>query len=298
MIDWISANRWRMPAVLLAYFAVHVLVRCAISPSLDYDESEQVFLSQCLSLGYNSQPPLYTWIQTGIFEVFGYSVFSLAAFKNVLLFGTYLLVYATIRKATGHAGLAVITAIGLLTIPQISWESHRDLSHTVAVTFATTLAFYSVVSLAQDGRTRWYVLIGIAAALGILSKYNFSIVILAMIAAGLTVPCYRKVSAGLRMAIAVSLAGVLILPHVIWMSGHLELISSKTMTTLTTNQTSHWLTNVGSGLSSLAVSTLSCCAITLATFVPFACAEERRQHSSSRRQTLTARRRCGWWSDF
>lgn len=258
-----------MPAILIAYFSVHVFVRCAISPSLDYDESEQVFLSQCLSYGYNSQPPLYTWVQTGIFEIFGYSVFSLAAFKNLLLCGTYLMVFATVRKATDHVGLAVIAAIGLLTIPQIAWESHRDLSHTVAVTFTTALAFYSVVSLAKDGRSRWYFLIGVAAALGMLSKYNFAIVIVAMIAAGLTIPSYRKCLLDWRMAIAVAIASAMILPHAVWMSGHLELISSKTLTTMTTNQSHHWLQDVGAGFRSFSVSTLSCCALTVATFVPF-----------------------------
>jgi hypothetical protein len=269
MIDWISDRRWRMPAILIAYFSVHVFVRCAISPSLDYDESEQVFLSQCLCYGYNSQPPLYTWVQTGIFELFGYSVFSLAAFKNLLLCGTYLLVFATVRKATGHLGLAVIAAIGLLTIPQIAWESHRDLSHTVAVTFATALAFYSVVSLASDGRSRWYVLIGVAAAVGMLSKYNFAIVIAAMITAGLTTPSYRRFLLDRRMAIAAAIAAVLILPHAVWMSGHLELISSKTLTTMTTDQSNHWLQDVSSGFRALSVSTLSCCAITVAMFAPF-----------------------------
>ncbi len=93
MIDWLSATRWRMPVILIVYFSLHVAARSLVSPSLDYDESEQVFLSQCLSYGYNSQPPLYTWVQTGLFEILGYSVFSLAVLKNLLLCGTYLLVF-------------------------------------------------------------------------------------------------------------------------------------------------------------------------------------------------------------
>lgn len=268
MIEWISATRWRMPGILLIYFFLHAIARSVVSPSLDYDESEQVFLSQCLSYGYNSQPPLYTWVQTAFFELLGYSVFSLAALKNLLLCGTYLLVFASVRKATDDVSLGAIATIGLLTIPQISWESHRDLSHTVAVTFATMLTFYSVVGLAKDGRSRWYVLIGFATAVGILSKYNFAIVIVGLIVAGLTVPAYRRCLHDWRMGIAVCIAAAMILPHAIWMGTHLELISSKTLSTLAANQSNDWFENVSAGFTALAASTLGCCAITLATFFP------------------------------
>ncbi len=130
------------------------------------------------------------------------------------------------------------------------------------------LTFYSVVSLAKDGRSRWYVLIGIATALGILSKYNFAIVIVGMIVAGLTVPTYRKQLLDWRMALAVAITSAIILPHAIWVAAHLELTSSKTMATLTTNQSIDWFQNVSAGFAALAVSTLACCAITLATFLP------------------------------
>ncbi len=221
----------------------------------------------------------------GFFEIFGYSVFSLAALKNLLLCGTYLLVFAAVRKATDKISLGVMAAFGILTIPQIAWESHRDLSHTVAATFVTSLVFYSVVSLAKDGRTRWYVLIGIAAALGILSKYNFAIVIVGMIAAGLTVPTYRKQLLDWRITLAVAIAAALVLPHAIWMRTHVELISSKTVATLTTNQSNDWFQDVSAGFTALAVSTLSCCAVTLTTFLPCV---HRHMQNRSRQQVDSA----------
>ena len=56
-MEWIAASRHRLPLVLALYFLVHVIIRVMLSNSLDFDESEQVFLSQFLALGYNSQPP-------------------------------------------------------------------------------------------------------------------------------------------------------------------------------------------------------------------------------------------------
>jgi len=67
---------------LAIYFCLHACLRGLISPALNFDESEQSFLSQSLAWGYNSQPPLYTWIQKLIFEVLGCNAFAMAVRLN------------------------------------------------------------------------------------------------------------------------------------------------------------------------------------------------------------------------
>ncbi|MGB7343775.1 MAG: glycosyltransferase family 39 protein, partial [Pirellulaceae bacterium] len=182
VLDWLVGARHRLPCVLAVYFALHTLLRVWVSPALSFDESEQVFLSQWNWMGYNSQPPLYTWVQTALFGVFGLNVFSLALFKNTLLFATYMAVFTAVKLTTKDLRLAALATLGLLLIPQIAWESHRDLSHTVAVTFATTLLLLSIVRLPElTSKQSWlaYVIIGVACGVGAMSKYNFVIVVVA-----------------------------------------------------------------------------------------------------------------------
>ena len=275
MMDWLAGGRHRLPALLGVYFAVHVLIRTAMSTSLDFDESEQVLLSQFMLLGYNSQPPLYTWIQRGLFEVLGYSVFSLALLKNLFIWMTYWFIFESIRKATNNLRLASIATLGMLTIPQIAWESHRDLSHTVAATFATALLCYAVISLAQQprvnwraaGSLRWYALIGLAVGLGILFKYNFAIVVVSFLVAALSLPRYRPLLLDRGIFVSVLIAGGMILPHARWMIEHPDLVSSKTVTTLTTGQSEYWVSNVAQGMMAFSVSLASCCALTVCIFV-------------------------------
>lgn len=85
-----------------------------------------------------------------------------------------LMVVESIPKATGNPRLAIVSTLGLLSIPQIAWESHRDLSHTVAATFTSSLLFYAVISLCrQSDRARilrWYVLIGFSSESGACSS--------------------------------------------------------------------------------------------------------------------------------
>ncbi|GAA4458511.1 ArnT family glycosyltransferase [Novipirellula rosea] len=267
MLDWILEKRYRFATVLFAYFGLHVVIRVCISGSLDFDESEQAFLSQWFSLGYNSQPPLYTWMQTALFHLFGYGVMPLALLKNVLLALTYLCVFGTVRKATGNAAMALVASLAMMTIPQIAWESHRDLSHTVAVTFAVSLLVYCVVSLRHQPHWKWYVAIGLTCGFGLMSKYNFGIVILAVMAAAVSVPSYRRWLLDRRLILSVVVATVLIAPHTYWAVDHLQLASSKTISTLTREQTDSWGSNVSHGVYALVTSTLACCLLTLAIFL-------------------------------
>ena len=276
-MDWLAGGRHRLPALLGVYFAAHVLIRTAMSTSLDFDESEQVLLSQFMLLGYNSQPPLYTWIQRGLFEVLGYSVFSLALLKNWFIWMTYWFIFESIRKATNNLRLSSIATLGMLTIPQIAWESHRDLSHTVAATFATALLCYAVISLAQaaranpraSGSLRWYALIGLAVGLGTLFKYNFAIVVVGFVVAALSIPGYRPLLLNRRTLVSVLIAGGMIFPHARWMIEHPDLVTSKTVTTLTSGQSDYWASNVARGMTAMGVSLLNCCALTVCVFFGF-----------------------------
>ena len=71
-------------------------------------------------------------------------IFSPALMKNTLLAITYFCTYWSTRLITGRHPLALLAALSLLFVPQISWESQRDLTHTV---LASTLASVTVGSV-------------------------------------------------------------------------------------------------------------------------------------------------------
>lgn len=270
MVRWLCGHPLRLPLALACYFVLHVLVRSFVSGALDYDESEQAFLSQFITLGYNSQPPLYTWLQRGTFELFGYSVMSLALLKNLFIWLTYVLVFELIRQATGKTALGLVATLGMLTIPQVAWESHRDLSHTVATMCATSLLIYCVVMMGkQSGRvkTRWYLLLGFAVGVGALFKYNYAIVVVATLAASLTIPVFRSSVLDRRIWLAVLIAAVMVLPHAFWMLEHFALASTKTMNALSDGSTDSWGLNVSRGIGSITASFLACAAGPVALFV-------------------------------
>lgn len=207
--------------LLAAYFLLQLIIRLSVGPGLERDEAEQLLLTQQFSFGYGSQPPLYTWLQLVFFSLFGINVFAMALLKNILLFCTYWFTYK-ISRELGYSVVASIAAmLSILFIPQIVWESQRDLTHSVIVTTLTAATVLSWVRLKNSQTTLNYIVVGLCCGLGLLSKYNYGIFFLGLVAASLTIPQYRSLLLGPRIFISIATALGVVLPHAIWAITHL-----------------------------------------------------------------------------
>jgi 4-amino-4-deoxy-L-arabinose transferase-like glycosyltransferase len=203
-------------ALLAVYFIGQVIIRTLTSPSIDLDESEQVLFAQRLSWGYGPDPPLYTWLQMGLFAVFGTGVFALALLKNLLLFGTYVFTYRNARFITGSELCGAAAALSLLFIPTIAWESQRDLTHSVLATTMATASLGCFLRLQGRPGTAWYVLFGLAVGAGLLAKFNFALWLLGLLCAALLEPRLRKAVWDWRMGLALALCVLMVTPYGLW----------------------------------------------------------------------------------
>jgi 4-amino-4-deoxy-L-arabinose transferase-like glycosyltransferase len=208
--------------LLAAYFLVHLVTRVLISETIALDEGDQVVVGQTLSWGYGPQPPLFTWLMRGFFGVFGLSIFPLALLRQLLLFGIYSLTYVNARRLTrSHAG-GVATAVALQFYPTICWESERDLTHSIVaalMTLTLLLAFFRL----ESGRWRDYLAFGVCGGLAVLSKYNASLFYGALLLSALTLPELRGRVLDRRMAAALAVSVLVILPNALWALTHKDL---------------------------------------------------------------------------
>jgi lipopolysaccharide core galacturonosyltransferase RgtB len=239
-------------AVLGLYFLVQLCVRLLLPHSLELDESAQIFYAQWLAMGYDTQPPFYNWIQAGVIALLGSNLFSLVLLKNLLLFGIFSLYAAAGMTILRSKELAVVAALGLLTFPQISFESQRDLTHSVAVVFAACLFIYALVATLSAPSRRRYALLGLSVGIGMLSKYNFLILPAAAFLAVLPDREFRSRLFDWRLLIAIGVAVLVFLPHAIWLLQHLDLATQGTINKLSGTETSSKLMQVLAGLGSLA----------------------------------------------
>ncbi len=222
-----ALNPRRIWIALGAYFALQVLFRVGVSNSAELDESEQLVLAQSWAWGYGSSPPLYAWVQALFFAVFGTNVLALALLKNLLLFGTCLFTYRSAKEIMGEEEPALLAMLSLLLLPQILWESQRDLTHSVLATTGAAATLFAAVRLLKTRRALDYVLLGACAGLGVLGKYNYGLFLLALVLAALSVGCFRAALADRKIVLSAGVFVAIIAGPLYWAASHQETALSR-----------------------------------------------------------------------
>ncbi len=214
--------------LLFGYFSLHILLRVVISDSLDYDEAEQALLGQWLLPGYTEQPPLYTWIQYFLFKLFGKNVFAVSLLKNTLLFLSYLFVYFSAEKLLKDTKAAISATSSLLLIPQIAWESQRDMTHTTLVVFSATAVLWLALKLIENRTFLSYCLLGIFCGIGVLAKANFTLFLAILFLTLLTFHEGRRILFSRIIFISLALTVAISAYYFIWMFNNQDIVFSAT----------------------------------------------------------------------
>jgi len=201
---------------LSLYFAAQVALRTALGGAFEGDEAEMVMLAREWHFVIGSQPPLYNWVQILSFDLFGVNTLGLILPKNLLLFATYALMFLALRRGTAPR-VAMLGALSLALLPNLSWWAQRTGSHSialVALTAATVLAF---LHLAERRSVGAYLLFGLAVGLGGLAKPNYWMLPPALILAALSMPEFRAVVTDRRMLFSGAVALAVVAPPYGWM---------------------------------------------------------------------------------
>lgn len=238
-----------LACVVLAGGLITLLVKTAPS-----DSAEQLLWAQDWRLGYGIQPPLYTWIQLAFFKVFGMNLGSLAFLKEILMGFIGWFTYLAALRMTNRPKLAALACVAMLLMPEFSYETHRNLSHTLLTTAlaAATLFLFVKLALASKPNPALYLWLGVATGAGLLSKYNFGIFTVACCASALCVPNLRRVVLNRWMLVALIVAAVIFAPHIWWLMDHLHSGLSDQMAVKMHPEAEHaWLSSVATGLAAV-----------------------------------------------
>ena len=207
----------RFLGVIATYFVFQVVLRLTLGDSLELDEAEQMILGQRLQAGYTGQPPLYTWLQIGFFAVFGHGVLALTLLKNLLLFLTFAGSFFAARQLGIRAALASASALSLLLLTDIGWESQRDLTHSVLVTSMAALTLWLGCTMASgEVQLKHYALFGVLIGLGALSKPNYLFFLAALVLSLYSLD--RRLILRPAFLLSLLIATVLVSPYALWMS--------------------------------------------------------------------------------
>jgi 4-amino-4-deoxy-L-arabinose transferase-like glycosyltransferase len=242
--------------LIAAYYAVAFTVRILRSEGVQTDESEQLFLSQFLLLGYGRQPPFYNWLQYGIVHLIGPSIAALSILKNGMLFLCVLFYGMAARLLLKDRALPYAAMLGLLALPSISVLAQRDLTHAVATLWAVSFFLYAFLLALTRPSLFAYLLTGVAVGLGAISKYNFVVVPIAAVLAILPEAELRRRLFDWRILATIAVAAVICLPHALWVLQNLQAATVGTLNSLRDDATGDPVLDRLSGLFMLGTSTL------------------------------------------
>jgi hypothetical protein len=192
-----------------------------ISPILNIDDAREAIFSQTLAWGYQPrQPPLYTWLAWATVRLAGVSVASLSGLKYVVLAVAYAFAYLTARRVLVEPRLAPLAAFSLLLLLPVGWFVHDDLTQSVAVLATAAATVYALIEVEATPTTGRYAWLGLALALGTLSKLTYLVFAVALGLASLTVAPYRRRVLAPRAILTALVAAVLVLPYLVWLATH------------------------------------------------------------------------------
>ena len=236
--------------LLAAYFILHVVVRVTLTDALAMDESEQALAYAHLRLGYGTQPPLYSWLQWLFFSVFGFKVLAFALLKNLILFALYAGLFLLARPLIG-TGAAITASASMLLMPEIAWESQRDLTHTVLLTAISCWTLCCYFGMLRKPSAWRYALFGLLIGCGLLSKYNYTVFIGGLACASLIVREHRRIIWNRKMWLAALIALLCFLPHGTWLLAHLDAASAGTLAKMRVGAGPAYIHNLLRGFGSM-----------------------------------------------
>lgn len=211
---------WPWGWLIVGYFAFQVLWRWVLGGGFGLDEAQMYLWGhEPLALGYGPQPPLYSWLQWGAFRLVPDPLLALSLVKNMLLAGTYLAVMAVLRTAV-PAQVAGLAAACLLLMPQVAWDSQRDMTHSVlVVTLAAVMVLILWRRALPDGRGGWLGF-GLVVGLGLLAKVNFAVSAAALLVAAASLPEVRARMPLRGLAVAALAAAAVVAGPLWWAVAH------------------------------------------------------------------------------
>jgi hypothetical protein len=133
------------------------------------DEAQYWVWSLHPAFGYYSKPPVVAWLIAITTRVFGDGELAVRVSAPILHFAAALVIFALARRLY-DARVAAWSAVVYATLPGVS-ASAIIMSTDAPLLLCWSVALLCFVRAREEGGGRWWIGVGIAAGVGLLSKY-------------------------------------------------------------------------------------------------------------------------------
>ena len=208
--------------MLITWGLVHSLIFMIDGHAIAHDDAKLNVLVQSYQWGYYpGNPPLYEWLLRTVQLAVGPGLLSFLIVKYTLFTITGVTTYLALQELGLRRVSAPLVAISLIGFYQLGWNYHQAFTHSLVLIAAISIFLWAMARYLSKPTLGSCAILGVALGLGVLSKYNFpATVVIVAIAISLSPPARSSFRhPGLFLSLA--LAGLMILPHGLWLSDNI-----------------------------------------------------------------------------
>lgn len=203
-LPWLKPH-WQV-LLFTALCGVYAATRLAGTTALKIDDALEVYRSQSLEWVYApANPPLYTWLLSGVHQVLGTGPQASMLLNYSLLIAIFAFILLSARRVLGDNLAAALAAWSLLLIRQFT-RANFTMTHSILLMALCAMSFWLVLRLLDNQRPTLAFGLGVVLGLGLLSKFNFAAFLVCLGVAACLQPRTRSLLAP-RLAIWI-LAGL------------------------------------------------------------------------------------------
>jgi hypothetical protein len=182
------------------------------------DNVEQLNWSHALQWGYFKHPPLPTWLLWAAIDVFGPS----AVLTYALAMACVALALALLWLAARQVLEPRLALIALLVSTANYYLMGRGslLNHNTVMLPFVALSAWAVLKIVRGAGWPMWLVLGLAQAFGLLTKYQMGLVVIANMAALLAAGVHRQPRFARHLALAAGATLLPLAPHVWWLYDH------------------------------------------------------------------------------
>lgn len=207
----------------LAFFAFMSITFIAFfKTAMELEDAEQAYYSQWFRLGYDDQPPFYTWLQIVLNGIFGVNSISFSLLRGILFSGTLGVVYVFAKERGNGLNKSRLSVLLLVLMPVFIDFTFRRLSHTTLLCLSVVSTYLVIQRLLKHPSTLNYMFLGILLGLGLMSKYNYAFFIISLFLVSLWDGELRMAIWQRKILVSLLVFLLMLVPHGYWLMEHAQ----------------------------------------------------------------------------
>ena len=200
---------------LFSHLIIWTVVPSLLNSNLPLDTIEHIAWGNGWPLGWEKHPPLNVWFPELVYQIFGSQDWAFYLLSQVFVVSSFIIIFKFSQDFFQNQFLSLISVLLLESIFFYNFTTPEFNVNVCPLPFWSLTVFYCWKAIQKDKITDW-LLFGIFAAFGILSKYLF-FYLLAGIVIFFIITIFKNKKINFKYIFPIISCLIVVSPHIFWL---------------------------------------------------------------------------------